>query len=105
MQIRRFDFGLSRGPSLTESVYDGGQILPEHLAQLSFYLLLDELLDDSDGVKGAVDVDVLQWVGFEDEGDSFLLGDDEDDVGVESKVGESQEHGYNQRLVCCENPS
>lgn len=58
------------------------QILPKHLPQLSLNLPLYELLNDGDRVECGVDVDVLERVGLEDEGYTFLFGDDEDDVGV-----------------------
>lgn len=59
---------------------DTWEILSEHLTQLPFDFALYEFLNDGDRVKGAVDIDVLEGVGFEYEGDTLLFGDDEDDV-------------------------
>ena len=95
-QIGRFYFGFH--PLLAETVDDAGEVLAEHLAELALDLALDELLDDGDGVEGAVDVDVLQRVGLEDERDALLAGDDEDDVRVEAELGEAEEHGDDERL-------
>jgi hypothetical protein len=68
-------------------MYDTGKILTKHLPELAFYFALDKLLDDGDGVEGAVDVNILERVGLEDEGYAFLLGDDEDDVRTEFEMG------------------
>jgi hypothetical protein len=62
------------------------------LAELSFYFALDETLDDGDGVKGRVDVDILERVGFEDDCDALLLRDYEDDVGGELEMGKAEKH-------------
>lgn len=79
---------------------DAGEVFTEHLAELALDLTLDEFLDDGDGIKCRIDVDVLERIGFEDEGDALLLGDDEDDVGVQLEVGEAEKHGDDERLLC-----
>lgn len=83
---------------MTEAVYDAWQVLAEHLAELALYLALDKLLDDGDGVERAVDVDVLEGVCLEDERDALLARDDEDDVGVEAEVRETEEHRDDQTM-------
>jgi hypothetical protein len=47
---------------------------------LTLDLPLYEFLDHGDGVKSAVDINILQRIGFENEGYAFLLGYNEDDV-------------------------
>ena len=84
---------------------DTGEVLTKHLAKLPFDLALDELLDDGNRVERAVDVDVLKWVSLENEGDALLLGDDEDDVGVELEMREAEEHGNDQGLLRGEHAS
>lgn len=84
---------------------DTRQILSEHLTKLPFDFVLYEFLNDSYGVERAVDVDVLERVGFEYEGDTLLFGDDEDDVGVELEVGETKKHGYDKRFSSCQHSS
>lgn len=79
---------------------DCWKILSEHLPQLPLDLLLNELLDDCDGIEGAVDIDVLERVGLKDECDSLLFGDDEDDVCIEPEVGQSEKHGDDEGLMC-----
>jgi hypothetical protein len=74
-------FYLRLYPLLAESVDDRRQILLEHLPQLALYLSLDETLDDGDGVEGGADVDVLQGICLEDDGDTFLLRNHEDNIG------------------------
>jgi hypothetical protein len=61
---------------------------------------LDELLDDGDRVKGAVDVDILQGVRLKDEGYAFLLGNDKDHVRVQSEVGKPEKHRNYEGLLC-----
>lgn len=85
-------------PLLAQSVDDPGQVLAKHLTQLALDLALDEFLDDGNGVEGGVDVDVLERVGLEDEGDALLLGDDEDDDGAQLELGETEEHGDHEGL-------
>ena len=67
-------------------MYDTGQVLSEHLAELTLDLALDELLNDRDGVKCAVDIDILQRIGLEDKRYALLTRHNEDDVGVEAEV-------------------
>jgi hypothetical protein len=71
---------------LAETVNDGRKILTEHLPELAFYFSLDKILDDGDGVERAIDVDILQRIGLEDEGNAFLLGDDKDDIRTEFEM-------------------
>ena len=78
---------------------DARQVLAEHLPELALDLLLDELLDNSDRVEGAVDIDVLERVGLEDERDALLFGYDEDDVRIEPEVGKAEEHGDDEGLL------
>ena len=78
------------------------QILSEHLTELLFDFALNELLNDGYRVKGAMDVDILERVGFEYESDALLFGDDEDDVRVELKVGETKKHGYDEGFFSCQ---
>ena len=68
-------------------MYDTRKILTKHLPKLAFYFPLDKLLDDGDGVESAVDVNILERVGLENEGYAFLLGDDQDDVRTEFEMG------------------
>lgn len=72
---------------------DAGQILPEHLPELTLDFALDEILDDGDRVKGAVDVDILERICFENERDAFLFRDNEDDVGAQTEMGQPEKHG------------
>lgn len=75
------------------------------MTKLPFDFALYEFLNDGYRVKSAVDVDVLERVGFEHEGDALLFGDDEDDVRVELEVGETKEHGYDKRFFGCQHSS
>jgi hypothetical protein len=68
---------------------DSGKIFTEHLAELPFYLALDEGLNNSYGIECAVDVHVLKWVRLEDQGDALLLRDNEDNVRGEPEMGEA----------------
>lgn len=56
-------------------MYNARQVFSKHLTELALYFALDKVLDDGDGVEGAVDVNGLEGVGFEDEGNAFLFGD------------------------------
>jgi hypothetical protein len=79
-EIGSFYFGLD--PLLGEAMDNAREVLAKHLAQLAFNLALDKFLDDGYRIKCGVDVDVLEGVGFENQGDALLFGYDEDDVGV-----------------------
>jgi hypothetical protein len=80
--VRRLDLGLAREPALAEPVDDPGKIFAEHLPKLAFNFALDVLLNHGDRVKRAAHVDILERVGFEDEGDAFLFRNNEDNIGV-----------------------
>ena len=80
-------------------MYDTGQVLSEHLAQLSFNFPLYEFLYDSNGIKGAVDIDILEGIGLEDERDTLLPGHNQNDVGVELEMGQSEQHRDHEGLL------
>ena len=61
-------------------MYDSGEILAKHLAQLALDLVLNKILNNGDGVKGAVYIHGLEWVCFEYERYTLLFGDYENDV-------------------------
>jgi len=68
-------------------MYDPWEILPEHLPELTFDLALDESFENSDRVEGRAHFERFERIVLEDEGDTFLLGDDEDDDRSEFEVG------------------
>jgi hypothetical protein len=49
------------------------KIFTEHLAELPLNLSLDEGLDNGYRIERAVDIHVLKWVRFEDQGDALLF--------------------------------
>jgi hypothetical protein len=68
---------------------DSWKVFTEHLAKLPFDLALDEGLNNSYGIKRAIDVHVLKWVRLEDQGDALLLRDNEDNVRGETEMGKA----------------
>jgi hypothetical protein len=103
VEIRGFDLCLD--PLLTQAMNNTWQILSEHLSKLALDFALYEFLNDGYRVEGAVDVDILERVGFKYEGDAFLFGDDEHDIRVELEVGETEKHGYDERFSGCQHSS
>ncbi len=54
-------------------MYDSGEIFAKHLSQLALDLVLDKILNNGDGVKGAVYIHSLEWVCFEYERYALLF--------------------------------
>jgi len=68
---------------------DSRKVFTEHLTELTLNLALDEGLNNSYGVKRAIDVHILKWVRLEDQGDTLLLRDNEDNVRGETEMGKA----------------
>lgn len=73
---------------------DTGQVLSEHLAQLSLDFLLQISTDDFDAVKGTAHIHVLEGIVLEYECDSFGLADDENEDRAKVEQGEFECHGH-----------
>jgi hypothetical protein len=81
------------------------EVFSEHLSELTLNLPLDELLYNANRVESAVYVNVLKWVGLENEGDSLLLGNYQDNVRVELELRKSKYHRHHKSLFSCEHSS
>jgi hypothetical protein len=68
---------------------DSWKVFTEHLAKLPLDFALDEGLNNSYGIKRAIDVHVLKWVRLEDQGDALLLRYNEDNVRGETEMGKA----------------
>jgi len=58
---------------LTEAVDDAWQVFTKHLAQLPLDLALNKFLDDSNGVEGAIDINILQGICLKDKRYALLF--------------------------------
>lgn len=77
---------------------DPGQVFPEHFAELAFDFLLEVSTDDFDAVESTTDVDVLQRVVLEDQGDAFGFADYEDENRTKVEQRELERHRHEKRL-------
>jgi hypothetical protein len=81
-------------------VDDSREVFTEHLSKLPFDFSLDKGLNNGYRIERAVDVHVLKRIRLEDQGDTLLFRNDKDDVGGEAEMGETQQHGYHEGLLC-----
>jgi hypothetical protein len=65
---------------------------------LTFNFSLNKFLDYRDRIECTVDIDILERVCLEDDSNAFLFRNNEDNIGVEFEVGESEKHGDDERL-------
>lgn len=96
---------IPHGPLKTQLVDNSRDLLSHQVAQKTFYLALQEALDRWDGIECAADFYRVDGVVAEDQGQSFLFGEDEDYDAREEEVGQPQEHGHGERRVCCQDPA
>jgi hypothetical protein len=84
---------------LAQPVDDSRKVFTEHLSKLPFDFSLDKGLNNSYRIERAVDVHILERIRLEDQGDALLFWNDENDVGGEAEMGETQQHGYYKGLL------
>lgn len=67
---------------------DRREFVHEESAQLRFDFPLQEVAYERDGIEGGGNLERLEGVISEDDGDPFLLGEDEDDETRELEIGQ-----------------
>jgi hypothetical protein len=67
---------------------DGGEFVHEQYPQLGLDFFLEEVAHEWDGIEGRRDLERLEGIVAEDDGNTLLLGEDENHEAGQLEIGE-----------------